>query len=154
MAQPGPKPKPTKIKELQGGSSTSHRPMPENEPQPEVPMLTPNPPENLKKVGRAEWIRTSEELHKVGLLTNLDLAALTAYCFCFETFIDATEKVKEHGVIIKAQSGFPMQSPYLTIANKAMSEMRRWLVEFGMTPSSRTRVKGIPIVNDDPTDEF
>jgi len=32
-------------------------------------------------------------------------------------------------------------NPYLTIANRAMDDMRRFAVEFGMTPASRTRVK-------------
>jgi phage terminase small subunit len=34
-----------------------------------------------------------------------------------------------------------MQSPYLQIANKSMAEMRKWLTEFGMTPSSRAGMK-------------
>ena len=38
----------------------------------------------------------------------------------------------------------PMQSPYLAIANKAMEQMRAMLTEFGMSPSSRTRVHVTP----------
>jgi P27 family predicted phage terminase small subunit len=33
-----------------------------------------------------------------------------------------------------------MQSPYLAILNKAIEQMRTFIVEFGMTPSSRARV--------------
>jgi P27 family predicted phage terminase small subunit len=37
-----------------------------------------------------------------------------------------------------------MQSPYLTVANRAMQQMKEMLSEFGMSPSSRTRVHAIP----------
>jgi phage terminase small subunit len=34
-----------------------------------------------------------------------------------------------------------MKSPYLTVADQALESMRRLLVEFGLTPFSRCRVK-------------
>jgi phage terminase small subunit len=33
-----------------------------------------------------------------------------------------------------------MQSPYLPIANKAIEQMKTMLLEFGMTPASRSRI--------------
>ena len=44
------------------------------------------------------------------------------------------------GPIIKARSGYPMLNPYLVVANAAMKQMTELLVEFGMSPSSRSRV--------------
>jgi phage terminase small subunit len=41
-----------------------------------------------------------------------------------------------------------MQSPYLAVANKAMEQMRALLAEFGMSPSSRTRVHATPQVDE------
>ena len=32
-------------------------------------------------------------------------------------------------------SAYPMQNPYLAIANTAIKQMKAFLVEFGMTPS-------------------
>lgn len=43
------------------------------------------------------------------------------------------------GLVVKAQSGFPVQSPYVSIANVQSERMLRILAEFGMTPASRTR---------------
>ena len=34
-----------------------------------------------------------------------------------------------------------MKSPYLTVADQAMESMRKFLVEFGLTPSSRSRIR-------------
>lgn len=95
-----------------------------------------------------------KELHKLGLLSTIDLVAFAAYCQQYSTWVMATEKVQKHGVLIKAQSGFPMQSPYFTIQNKAQAEMRKWLTEFGMTPSSRSRVQIEPEKETDPMEEF
>ncbi|MCP4568404.1 MAG: phage terminase small subunit P27 family [FCB group bacterium] len=140
MAKTGPKPKPTRVKKLQGGQKTSHRPLPKDEPEPATSDRIPLAPRHLTKEGQKEWRRISKELHPIGLLTKLDLTALAAYCSTYAIWLDAQAQLQRHGMLIKAQSGFPMQSPYLSIATKAMAEMRKWLVEFGATPSSRTRV--------------
>ena len=34
-----------------------------------------------------------------------------------------------------------MTSPYLTVANQSLEAMRKFLVEFGLTPSSRSRIR-------------
>lgn len=75
-----------------------------------------------------------------GLMTEIDGAALALYCQSWARWVEAEDNLRKYGVVIKAPSGFPVQSPYLSIANKAMSQMTRLLVEFGMSPSSRTRV--------------
>lgn len=45
----------------------------------------------------------------------------------------------KYGTVVKSPSGYPIQSPYLAIANKAHEQMTKLLAEFGMTPSSRSR---------------
>ena len=42
--------------------------------------------------------------------------------------------------MIKTSNGNLVQNPLVGTANKAMSEMMRYAVEFGMTPSARSRV--------------
>jgi len=139
MAKTGPKPTPTKLKKLRG--NPGKRSLNKKEPQPKQRAGVPNAPRYLDTAAKKEWRRISKEMHRLGLLTNIDITALAAYCQCFSTWIDATKKIQKHGVLIKAPSGYPIQSPYLSIANKAQVEMRKWLTEFGMTPSSRSRVE-------------
>ena len=154
MPKPGPKPKPTALKKLKGGRKTYHRAMPKDEPQPEKPDKLQSAPRHLDPAAKKEWRRIGKELHALGLLTEIDLVALAAYCATYSRWVDAQLQIQKHGVLIKAQSGFPMQSPYLQISNKAMEEMRKWLVEFGMTPSSRSRVSVKREKEEDPADEF
>ena len=151
----GRKPLPSKIKQLRGGKSTYHRKSNKAEPQPEKMDRPPNAPAYLSKVAQAEWRRTEKKLHPLGLLTGIDEVALSAYCTCFETWVFATEQIKKHGLLIKTpNTGVPMQSPYLAISNRAMVEMRKWMVEFGMTPSSRSNVQATEQKKNDPLAEF
>ncbi len=41
----------------------------------------------------------------------------------------------------KSPNGYPMQSPYVAVANKQVEIMVRIAAELGMTPSSRTRIR-------------
>jgi len=139
MAKPGPKPKPTTIKKNTG--NPGRRPLPKNEPVLERPARMPAAPAILTDVGKKHWRTMGKKLFKVGLLTEIDLDAFAAYCQHYETWHEATRNIKKHGMLIKAQSGFPMLSPYYTIQAKESAAMLRCLTEFGMTPSSRTRVE-------------
>ena len=150
--KPGPKPQPTAKKKLRG--NPGRRPLPENEPQPKASRDIPLAPRHLDKVAQKEWRRMAKELHPLGLLTNIDLTALAAYCASFSIWIDAQKQIQKHGVLIKAQSGFPMQSPYLAISNRAMTEMRKWMIEFGLTPSSRSRVAAKPVEKESALEKF
>ena len=74
---------------------------------------------------------------------------------CKAGSLEAQASLREYGVVIRSPNGYPMPSPYLSVANKAFEQMRMMLAEFGMSPSSRTRVQALPIVDEhDPFAEF
>ena len=62
--------------------------------------------------------------------------------------------LRNHGLLIKAPSGYPIVNPYLSIANKAMLQIRAFLTEFGMTPSSRSRISAQPPNEEDEFEKF
>lgn len=57
-------------------------------------------------------------------------------------------------MITITNSGYPVVSPWLNIANAAMKQMRAFLIEFGMTPSSRSRVSVPADDEGDPYENF
>ena len=126
---------PTALRVLSG--NPSKRPLPTNEPQPE---LGADMPDWLSDEAKAHWGVVSKQLHDVGVLTKMDGVALGLYCEAFARWKHANEQVIKCGPVVKAPSGFPVQSPFLSIANKAWEQMLRILLEFGMTPASRSRV--------------
>jgi len=140
MTPRGAKPKPTRLKVLAGtlrGDRT-------NANEPEVRTAIPTCPRELSALAKREWKRVARDLAEMGLLSKIDRAALAAYCQAWATWIEAQAALRKHGVIVKSPNGYFMQSPYLAVANKAFEQMRLMLAEFGMSPSSRTRVHAIP----------
>jgi len=99
--------------------------------------------------GQREWKRLAKELMGLGLLTTVDLTAFRAYCDVYETYMDATQNIRQYGRIIKTPKGFLMTSPYVHLANKALAQMLQLMQEFGMTPAARSRVE----VGGKPTDQ-
>ena len=134
----GRKPKPTLMKSLEG--NPGRRPLNDREPEP--PDGIPECPGFLDAEAKAEWFRTAKVLSDMGLLTLADRSALAAYCTAYSRWVKAEEQVRKYGTIVKSPvKGFPMKSPYLTVADQALETMRKFMVEFGLTPSSRSRIR-------------
>jgi P27 family predicted phage terminase small subunit len=136
----GRRPKPTRLKVLTG--NPGKRPLNEGEPRPEIAI--PDCPEELGETARREWNRLVGELASLKLLTNFDRAALAAYCGAYALWAQATEAIQKYGVMIKSPSGYPVQSPYVSVANRQAEIMMRIASEFGFTPASRSRISTHP----------
>jgi len=136
MSPRGRKPKPTRLKILEG--NPGKRPLNLNEPQCEEGI--PECPEFLCTEAKQEWNLLAPMLHNSGLLTKLDRNALAALCQVWARWLKAEELLKKHGLLVKSPNNFLMQNPALAIANKSLEQMRLLLTEFGLTPSSRSRI--------------
>lgn len=128
--------KPTALKVLEG--NPGKRPINQKEPKPKP--VAPKCPAHLNPRAKKEWRRIAVDLEPLGLLTQVDRAALAAYCVAYSRWVEAEDMIRKHGMLVKSPNGYPMQSPYLAIANKAVEQMKGFLTEFGMTPSSRSRL--------------
>jgi P27 family predicted phage terminase small subunit len=123
------------------------RPLNPNEPKPQLRL--PQAPAHLSDPAKKEWRRLGRQLLRMGLVTEIDRPAFALYCQAWGRWVEAEDALRRYGVMVKSQSGFPMQSPYLAICNKAMEQMRSLLPEFGLTPASRTRVSAIEVADED-----
>jgi len=154
---PTPK-KPTKLKILQGTARKDR--MIENEPDPEN--KTPSPPGHLNETAVVEWRRISAELFNLGLLSEIDRSALAGYCEAYSLWVEACEFRSErsktdeiyHGMMEMTANGNVIQSPIIGIINQTRKAMKDFLIEFGMTPSSRSRVSGKDTANKTDVDNF
>jgi len=136
----GRRPKPTRVNVLTG--NPGKRPLNLTEPRPEP--VIPDCPAELGPAGRAEWDRLCHQLGTLNLLTSLDRAALAAYCGAYALWAEATEAIQKYGAMVKSPSGYPIQSPYVSIANRQAEIMMRIAAEFGFTPASRSRIATRP----------
>jgi hypothetical protein len=62
----------------------------------------------------------------------------------YALWAEATEAIQKFGVMIKSPSGYPVQSPYVSVANRQAEIMMRIASEFGFTPASRSRISAQP----------
>lgn len=148
MAKTGPKPKPTALKQLEG--NPGQRRLNEREPVP--PADRPEPPDFLTADALAEWYRITDILDGMNLLSTADLATLAAYCTVYGRWVDAERKVQQYGaVMLSPNKQHPQKSAYLTVADHALEQLRKLAVEFGLTPSARSRVH---VPNAQPADAF
>ena len=136
-------PVPTALKLLRG--NPGKRPINRNEPCPSPDVAIPN---WLSPDAAKHWPAVAKQLHDAGLLTAIDVTALGLYCEAFARWKDANARIVKYGTVVKSPNGYPIQSPYLAIANKAHEQMTKLLAEFGMTPSSRSRC--VVVRPDDP----
>lgn len=131
----GRKPTPTALKIVRG--NPGKRPLPEDE-------LTlqrgATVPDWLTPDAAKHWPTIAQQLEEAGVLTVIDAPALALYCESFARWKQATNHILKHGQVITSPTGVVKQSPYLLIASKAHDQMAKMLIEFGMTPSSRSRV--------------
>ena len=138
----GRKPIPNDIKRAAG--NPGRRPLNEHEPVYTVPGRVPYAPRHLNEVAQREWNRAARMLMQARVLTEADLVALELYCQAYGRWVEAEKKVAASGAVLKsAETGGLYQNPYLAIANKAHEQMMKLLPEFGMTPSSRTRIHAL-----------
>lgn len=136
----GRKPKPTALKMLAG--NPGKRPLNDREAKPAQGM--PRCPNHLDGEARREWHRIRKDLYKAGLLYKIDRAALAAYCQAYSTWVAACQLVASEGLTYESEKGNTLQHPGVSIMLRAQDTMLKICSEFGMTPSSRSRVKADP----------
>jgi len=127
----GRKPKPTALKLIQGTWRPDRANPFEPRPKPGIPPC----PKFLQGDARKQYRKTARKLARIGLLTELDDMALSMLCQGWADYLEATDQVRKSGILVK--------SPYLVAANQALKKVRALLVEFGMTPGSRSRIQAL-----------
>lgn len=172
--QTGRKPKPTRLKQLEG--NPGKRELSEKEPEPQLGI--PSCPAFIKGAGRKEWKRITGELYTLGLLTSIDRAALAGYCLAWGQLEEVEQELgrmkkayrdlarlkkrnksldiqASNGMIRMTSHGNAVMEPLLFIRKQAIETMHKFLVEFGMTPASRSRIEvEKPRKYEDPTEAF
>ncbi len=145
MTIPGRKPKPTKLKILEG--NPGRRPLNENEPNP-LP-IAPKCPDWLLDEAKKEWNRLAPELEILGLLTIIDKIAFAGLCQSYAKWKAAEEFIKKNGTTYripktdksgKVVSVYIASFPEVAIANQSLNQIKAFAAEFGLTPSSRGRI--------------
>ena len=134
----GRKPIPTAIKEMKGTIEKS-RILP-NEMIVTINNEIPDAPEDLNSEAQKLWNEVCHELKNNGLLANVDLGLVEAYCAELAQYKEAIRQIKRTSPLIKSPSGYAMVSPWQTIRRQSLKAAMDLGQLFGVTPSARTRI--------------
>ena len=136
MATRGRKPTPTAIKELEGNPGKRAL----NDKEPKRVKKAPACPKWLEDEAKKEWRRLAKQMEQLGILTQVDMAAFAGYCQAYARWKEAEEFITQHGSIVKTPSGYWQQVPQVSIAQTYLKIMNKFAEQFGLTPSSRSRI--------------
>ena len=106
----------------------------------------PRCPASLNSEAKKEWKRITRELHNYHMIAEVDRGLLAMLCTAWGRFVEAEtmiEKASERGgsgLFVKTPNGFPVQSPWVAVSNKAIETYKSLCAEFGLSPAARTRV--------------
>lgn len=148
----GRPPIPTALHLVRG--NPGRRPLNDREPKPPRPTRLPSPPVELSDAAKAEWRRTGRQLLEAGLLTNLDGPMLAALVVPLTRWLEMQALLAKSSVLLKKTDGTLYINPLVKIAKECQEQFMRALVEFGMSPSSRSRVHVEPVEQANPFDRF
>lgn len=156
--KPGTKPRPTRLKLITG--NPGKRPL--NRYEPAARASLPAPPAHLTDDALEEWRRVAAELHRLGLLSEIDRTALAAYAQAYGRWVKAERALSRMaekdlltgGLMIRTSNGNAIQNPLVGTANAAAAAMMKYAVELGMTPSARTRIIALPPEEPDPAEFY
>ncbi len=154
MGKRGPAPKPdvlkSKVNRSKRGANLA------DDIRPDV--ATPECPDWLCVTAKNEWVRVVPHLQKCGLLSHLDMAALALYCQAYGRYVELengmtarveklqkTERLEYVEAVRRAfidttPNGYNQISALASTIRNLKEEVLRYLAQFGMSPSSRTRV--------------
>lgn len=133
----GRKPEPIESRKARG--NPQHRRMP-NAPK-YMTRLT-DPPEFLDELGKRVWRELAVQMNTVkGLLTAADAPAFALMCEAYAQAVTLKRAIDhEGGMTMTSPKGFLMLRPEVNQYNKAVATYLKYAAEFGLTPSSRSRI--------------
>lgn len=144
MGQRGPLPEPTKAKILKG--NPGHRPLPDDEPEPELLAVVPDPPAWMPRKGCDAWELVTRELQKAQMLHALDLPVLELFCVAYHHWREILDELEKEGYTYRAFDDhgnlkFAQQTPEAVLASKFAKDINTWAKVLGLGPAYRVGLR-------------
>lgn len=159
----GRRPKPLAMHQLNGNPSMlNQRELSGvDNPQPETGL--PEMPKGMPRAARREWKQITPLLLANGLLSTVDGKAIMGYCVAYARWEEADKLIDKYGPVIQTSYedkqgnlviGDLKANPAVAQADKWLSRMKSFLIEFGLTPASRRNLKVTKKDANDPMTNF
>ncbi len=110
------------------------------------------PPKWLDKAAKKEWRRIVKLMEGLGILTDVDVDILAAYCDAVVRYAEASQQVREQGFVVTNDKGNPIQNPALLAVEKYWRIKSKAAAALGLDPTSRASLA--KKAAEKPKDEF
>lgn len=94
---------------------------------------------DMAKAASAEWQRIVPELERAGIIGLLDARLLTDYCVCIVQLDAANRLIATKGFGVVTERG-EQKNPAVTAANQLRGQLKFYISELGLSPTSRMRM--------------
>lgn len=157
----GPAPKPASLKALRGGKADAKGAGGARIPKGKAGL--PECPPWLDQVGADLWAELAPQLVGMKIPEEQDGQSLALLCAAYEDFRAARDTVRDEGRTYRTETvnkdgmvtgEMFRPHPAMSQLSDAWRRVLSMMAEFGLTPSSRTKVKPGDEVPDDPLGEF
>jgi P27 family predicted phage terminase small subunit len=132
----GPRPFPRAVQELRGTQKDRI-----NYDEPTFTAVEPDMPDHLTPAARKKWTALAPELVKRGVLTVADGESFGAYCEWCAEIARIKKKMRYERISGRVEKG--KRTAWTLLLREASDAMTKCAIEFGLTPSARTRVKAV-----------
>lgn len=136
----GRRPEPTAGKVLRGTFRADRA----NAREPRPQRGAPQPPKHLSGDSLREWERLVGELDAMKVLTTADRGILEVAASSWAEWRQAERAIARHGLLVRGAKGGRVRNPAQAIRREARLAYQRALIELGLTPAARARVKVRP----------
>lgn len=103
----------------------------------------------MSERAQAQWPRVVETLNNMGVLAISDWMAVEMLCEARADWMEARDNIEENGITFTSMAGLIKPNPAVAMRGDAARRITSLLAEFGMTPSSRTKVPQVEKPKDD-----
>lgn len=102
----------------------------------------PKPPSHLSAAQRKQWHEIGQQLHKVGLCSDLDAICLELLVRSYCEMNNAQNRLSSGDLVLEVGDGGALQAnPLVGVIAKHLATLKWCLTQFGMTPSARTGIR-------------
>ena len=150
----GRKPRASAVAEAEGAYKKHPERRNHDEPTPAVGR--PPIPASVEEdpVAKDCWNRVCDELQAMRVLTKADVFLLEQYATNYSQWRFLSQMVRDGNCRDLGAKGNVVTSPEAQQVHKYADRLLRILVELGLTPSARTKIKAVTAKDDDPFSEW
>ena len=141
----GQRPKPSKIKEIEGSRAHIAKSKKKRDP---TFFGAPKAPKRMNSEAQQIWRDCVSSMPET-IVARVDVGILERYCTAYARWIEINYTIEDEGIQLVTEKGYKYNNPLLPALYAAAKEMHQTGGDLGFSPVSRARLATVPSQGDD-----